>query len=200
MPMTRVAIAAAVLWSTAVAAQPESDAIVRLARSGWEAARLAARSGGSAEDLAPAAKLLAELDTVVSESRWRLQGIYARSLVAAAMAAAQDERGELEVHLTHARDLSARLETSAYPAEWPMPIDEAAGELWLEVEEYAEALPAFQRAVARKPTPLAWLGLARSAARLADTTRACDGYRHVLQLSSTATEMQEAREYIARCP
>jgi tetratricopeptide (TPR) repeat protein len=199
MSMRRVAIAAAVVWSASVAAQPASDAIVQLAQSGWDAARTAAGRGGSAADLVPAVRLLAELDAMVAESRWPLQGSYARSLVAAAIAAAQDERGEMEVHLTHARDLSARLESSAYPAEWPMPIDEAAGELWFEVDEYAEALQAFQRAVARKPAAQSWLGLARSAARLRDLPRACDGYRQVLQWSSVATQLQEAREYITRC-
>jgi tetratricopeptide (TPR) repeat protein len=129
-----------------------------------------------------------------------LQGTYARSLVAAAMAAAQDERAEMELHLTHARDLSARLETSAYPAAWPRPFDEAAGDLWLEVEEYAEALDAYQRAVLRNPQSSSWLGLARSAARLQETSRACEGYRQVMRVSSSAAEVQEAREYVARCP
>jgi tetratricopeptide (TPR) repeat protein len=104
------------------------------------------------------------------------------------------------VHLTHAGDLSARLETSAYPALWPKPFDEAAGELWLEVEQYAEALSAYQRAVARKPQGSSWLGLARSAVRLKDMRRACEGYRRVMQLSPAAAELQEARDYIARCP
>jgi len=174
--------------------------MVQLAKTGWEAARRAATTGGAAPSLAPAVQALAQLDKALEGSRWVLQGTYARSLVAAAIAAAQDERGEMEVHLTHARDLSARLETSAYPAEWPLPVDEAAGELWLEVDEYAEALKAFQRAVARKPVVRSWLGLARSAARLGDTARACEGYRQVAQLSASDIERQEAGNYLARCP
>ena len=125
----------AVLCATVLAAQPPGDPLVRLAREGWQAARWAAKSGGSADSLAPAARVLSELDQAIPESPWPLQGTYARSLVAAAMAAAQDERAAMEVHLVHARDLSARLATSQYPAEWPMTFDEAAGELWFEVNE-----------------------------------------------------------------
>jgi hypothetical protein len=44
------------------------------------------------------------------------------------------------------------------------------------------------------------LGLARSAVRLKDMRRACEGYRRVMQLSPAAAELQEARDYIARCP
>lgn len=198
--MNREAVLAAMCCSVVLAAQPREDPIVRLATEGWNAARMAAPRGGSAESLAPASRALVELDKAIEQSRWRLQGTYARSLVAAAMAAAQDERAEMEVHLTHARDLAARLETSAYPAEWPMPFDEAAGELWLEVDDYKEALKAFQRAVARNPDSKSWLGLARSAARVGDTARACDGYRQVARFDVSEQDQQEAREYIARCP
>jgi hypothetical protein len=198
-PMTRLALAV-VLSMGAVSAQPDGDAIVSLAVAGWQAARAAAQSGGTTESLAPAARLLAELDKQVAMSRWPLQGAYARSLVAAAMAAAQEERAELAVHLEHARDLSARLETSTYPAMWPKPFDEAAGELWLEVEHYRDALAAYERAVRRDAKGSSWLGLARSAARLKETSRACEGYRQVLHFAVAGTELEEARGFLARCP
>lgn len=198
--MTRAAIVAAMCCSVPLAAQPRDDAIARLATEGWNAARMAASRGGSADSLVPAARALADLDKATERSRWRLQGTYARSMVAAAMAAAQDERAEMEVHLTHARDISLRLETSAFPAQWPMPFHEAAGELWLEVDDYKEALRAFQRAVARNPDWRPWLGLARSAARLGDRARACEGYRQVVRFDITDHDRQEALQYVARCP
>lgn len=198
--LTGVVLLSVVLGTAPAVVQPEGDPIVKPALVGWEAARLAARNGGSPEALAPAAKALAELDAAIEISRWRLQGSYARALVAAAMAAAQDERAELEVHLTHARDLSDRLDTSAYPAELPKRFDEAAGELWYEVEEYAEAVKAFELVVARRPTRAAWLGLARSAARLDDAVRACAGYRQVAQIAESDAERDEARAYLTRCP
>lgn len=196
----RLGVIACGVVSLSLAAQPELDDIARLARVGWDAARAAAKGGGSAESLAPANRVLAQLDKIIETTRWPLQGTYARSLVAAAVAAAQEERAEMEVHLTHARDLSARLGTSAYPAEWPMRFDEAAGELWLEVDEYAEALKAFQRAVAQRPQPASWLGLARSAARLRDTARACVAYKEVAGSALAEADLQEARDYVARCP
>lgn len=180
-------------------AQPEDDPIVQLSREGWKAARAAAPLGGSAEALAPAARTLAELDQAVERSRWRLQGIYARSLVAAAMAASQDERGEMQLHLTHAQELSERLETSAYPAVWPLPFHRAAGELWFEVDDFEEALKAFERAVARQPDAASWRGLARSAARLDNRERACEAYRQLLAFSPGGDEREEAQTYLAGC-
>jgi tetratricopeptide (TPR) repeat protein len=193
------AACATVAMTTWLIAQPDGDPIVQHARAGWKAARAAANSGGSPESLAPAAQALAELDKAIESSRWRLQGEYARSLVAAAIAAAQDERAEVEVRLIHAEELAERLESSAYPAEVPEGIDEAAGELWLEVDEYAEALKAYERVVARQPSAAAWLGLARSAAGLKDSTRACVAYRQLLALSTAEAEQKEARDYLARC-
>lgn len=181
-------------------AQPEGDPIVQLSREGWQAARAAAPLGGSPEALARAARTLAELDKAIEASRWRLQGTYARSLVAAAMAASQDERGEMDLHLTHARELSERLETSAYPARWPLPFDRAAGELWFEVDDYEEALKAFERAIARQPDAPSWLGLARSAKQLGKRDRACEAYRQLLTFGPGDPEREEAHGYLADCP
>lgn len=180
--------------------QPSPSNFVRLAMSGWNAARAAALKGGSPESLAPAARALAELDTLAAGSVWRLQGEYAHALIAAAMAAAQEERAEVGLHLTHARDLSKRLETSKTPATWPLPIDEAEGELWLEVDHYADAVRAYQRAVQRGGGARVVLGLARSAARLGDAKLACESYRRWLKTAQPNGEgWQEARGYVARC-
>jgi len=56
-------------------------------------------------------------------------------------------------------------------------------------------VPAADDSSARAP-----LGLARSAARLGDTARACEGYRQVAQVTASDFERQEAGNYLARCP
>ena len=69
------------------------------------------------------------------------------------------------------------------PAQWPVPIDELEGELWLEVDRYTEARDAYLRATKLKPTANAWVGLARASDRLGDLVGACAAYT---QASSTA--------------
>ncbi len=195
--------AARLIVAVLTAAQPPAT-LATLAVDGWMAARSAAAEGGSPQSLARARSLLTQLDALVTGTPWRLQGEYAHALIAAAMAASQNENAEMDLHLTHAHALSDRLETSAYPAVWPVGIDEAEGELFLEVDRYADALAAFQRAV-RQPNAhsTVWLGLARSAARVNDTAVACDAYRQWAARAANASdsaEMGEASEYLKRCP
>ncbi len=190
---------AILLLVAVVVMQDDTRAIERLARDGWQHARAAAPAGGKPESIAPAAKALAELDKLIPASKWPLQATYARSLVAAAIAAAQDERAEMSLHLAHARDLAERLETSSLPAEWPLPIDEAEGELRLEVDEYAEAMAAFQRAAVRTTRGGVLMGLARSALRLNRPDIACYGYRRALLLSLSPADLEEARDFVVRC-
>ena len=78
--------------------------------------------------------------------------------------------------LEHARDLSNQMELAGAPAEWPLPIDELEGELWLEVDRFTEARDAYERATKLKPTPNAWIGLARASDRLGDVVTACRAY------------------------
>jgi hypothetical protein len=177
---------------------------VRLAHDGWRSARAAAPYGGAPPYLAEATRILAEIDKMTVGTIWHVHGAYAHSLIAAAMAAAQDENAEMDLHLVHARSLADRLTTSAYPAQWPCEIDEAEGELWLEVNRYADALGAFRRAVVNGTSHrTVWLGLARSAARTGETALACGGYRRVVQMpdeTSPDTARAEASEYLKRCP
>jgi len=120
-------------------------AIARLSLEAWTLARAAAIKGGSPESLARPRELLGDLRVRAGASPYRVHAEYAAAIVAAAMAAAQDERGELGLHLVHARALSERLQGSAVPPTWPLQIDEAEGELWLEVDDYAEACAAYRR-------------------------------------------------------
>ena len=102
---------------------------------------------------------------------------YAEIAIRAAVSAAQEERDEMGLLLTHARDLSNQMGIGGgTPAEWPLPIDELEGELWLEVDRFTESRDAYERATKQRGTPNAWIGLARAADKLGDTVTACRAY------------------------
>ena len=169
---------AAMLLLAVVVAQPPAT-LATLANEAWKVARAAAAEGGSPSSLARARSLLAEIDALTATTPWRLQGEYAHALVAAAMAASQDENAEMDLQLTHARALSERLQTSTYPAKVPLTIDEAEGELYLEVDRYLDAGRAFRRA--------------------ANLEAACDAYRRVTTATPSAAR-DEVSEFLKRCP
>ncbi len=147
------------------------------ASTGWLEARATASGGGAKELLGPARSAIETLSAISARSRtWRVQSEYARAAITAAIAASQDERPEMLVYLVHARSLSDRLQLVGEEAEWPMPIDEIEGELWLEVDRYAEARAAYQRAIERSPHPSAWIGLARANHELGNSPAACEAY------------------------
>jgi len=152
--------------------------IQRVAMEGWIAARAVAAQGGALELLGPVNLRLKSLDALPGPA-----ARYADVAIRAAVSAAQEERDELAVFLTHARDLSATMSLTDAPAQWPVPIDELEGELWLEVDRYSEARDAYLRATKLKPSANAWIGLARASDRLGDLVGACAAYT---QASSTA--------------
>lgn len=145
--------------------------VQRLAMEGWVAARELAPRGGALELLGPVNLRLRALDGLPG-----VAARYADVAIRAAVSAAQDERDEMEVFLAHARDLSDTMALAGAPAQWPLPIDELAGELWLEVDRYTEARDAYLRATRVKPTANAWVGLARASDRLGDLVAACAAY------------------------
>jgi hypothetical protein len=146
----------------------------RIAMEGWRAARAIAPKGGALELLGPVNVRLKELDEITG-----MRARYAETAIRAAVSAAQEEREEMALLLEHARSLSDLLELAGTPAEWPLPIDELEGELWLEVDRFPEARDAYERATKLKPTPNAWIGLARAADKLGDMVTACLAYRSV---------------------
>lgn len=151
---------------------PDLDREVqRIAMEGWSAARELAPKGGAVDLLGPVNVQLKNLDAIPEPS-----ARYAEIAIRAAVSAAQEERDELGLLLTHARDLSNQMELIGAPAQWPLPIDELEGELWFEVDRFAEARQAYERATKSKPTANAWIGLARSADRLGDAVTACRAY------------------------
>jgi tetratricopeptide (TPR) repeat protein len=148
--------------------------VQRIAMEGWRAARAIAPKGGALELLGPINVRLKELDEIPG-----MPARYAETAIRAAVSAAQEEREEMALLLEHARSLSDLLELAGTPAVWPLPIDELEGELWLEVDRFPEARDAYERATKLKPTPNAWIGLARAADKLGDVVTACLAYRSV---------------------
>ena len=172
MPLLLIAVALATL------VQDVDREVQRLATEGWVAARALAPKGGALELLGPVNLRLRALDGLPGNA-----ARYADAAIRAAVSAAQEEREEMAVFLAHARDLSDTMALAGAPAQWPLPVDEMEGELRLEVDQYAEARDAYQRATKLKPTANAWIGLARASDRLGDLVGACAAYT---QASSTA--------------
>jgi hypothetical protein len=159
-----------ILLTQAPAIANERD-VQRAAMDGWVAARELAPKGGALELLGPVNARLRELDRMANKS-----ARYAEVAIRAAVSAAQEERDEMQLFLEHARDLSRQLELAGTPAQYPLPIDELEGELWLEVDRFLDAKAAYERAVKSKPSVNALIGLARTNDKLGDVIGACAAY------------------------
>jgi tetratricopeptide (TPR) repeat protein len=161
----------------APAAQCRLLTLQRLALSGWREARAVAPKGAPLELLAPVHSTLNELQQLKEDApAIALDVEYAQMAVRAAVAAAQDERPEMALLLTHARDLSERLTARGRRAVWPRPFNLLAGELWFEVDRFEEARAAYERAVRGEASPVALVGMARAQARLGRRDEACATY------------------------
>lgn len=169
--------------------------VQRIAMEGWRAARAIAPKGGALELLGPVNVRLKELDEIPG-----MPARYAETAIRAAVSAAQEERDEMALLLEHARSLSDLLALAGTPAEWPLPIDELEGELWLEVDRFPEARDAYQRATKLKPTPNAWIGLARASDKLGDTVNACRAYGIAVGTPNLPTSVElEISVYRLKC-
>ena len=123
---------------------------------------------------------------------------YAEAVLRAAVAAAQDERDEMQVYLALGRDLAVSLALGAQTRLWPLPIDEVEGELWLEVDRFAEARAAFERAAAAGRGARGTIGLALTADRLKDVPAACAAYLRADAMSVADGPRQTIRAAAAR--
>jgi hypothetical protein len=169
--------------------------VQRLAMEGWSAARALAPKGGALELLGPVNLRLRALDALPGPA-----ARYAEVAIRAAVSAAQEERDEMELFLVHAADLSTTMALAGAPAQWPLPIDEMAGELWFEVDRYTEARDAYLRATRLKPTANAWVGLARASDRLADTIGACAAYTQAKSVAGLPSAVEiEIGMYLLKC-
>jgi hypothetical protein len=172
--------------------------LIRFTLRAWRSARQLASQGGVGELLGPTLKIVNDELERLRMGDLALEAEYAQTAIRAAIAAAQDERPELELLLTHARDLTERLAARGRRALWPRPFNLLAGELWFEVDRYEDARLAYQRAITDRATPLALSGLARALARLDRHADACQTYRRISEDSGPLRD--EARAYLARCP
>ena len=171
-------------------------ALAELAQRGWREARRLAPLGGDRKLLGPVNKVVEELESL-KPGPLALEAEYAQTAVRAAVSAAQDERPELELFLTHARDLAERLAQRGRRASWPRPFNLLAGELWLEVDRYEEARQAYERAASVDPSPLALVGLAESLARLDRRAESCRAVRRVK--GAEGQVLDAAQRILAAC-
>ena len=171
--------ARAVLDAAATADGCDLLRVATIALDGWSEARALAPAGGAADLLGPVQRTLERLEPV-APTEDRLEAEYAKTAIRAAIAAAQDERPEMELLLTHARDLAERLQLRGRRAVWPRPLNLLVGELWFEVDRFDDARAAYQRAVTGDASPAALVGLARALARLGQTAAACTTYRRAV--------------------
>ncbi len=123
---------------------------------------------------------------------------YAEAVLRAAVAAAQDERDEMQVYLALGRDLATSLALGAQTRLWPLPFDEVEGELWLEVDRFTEARAAFERAAAAGRGARGTIGLALTADRLKDVPAACAAYLRADTMSVADGPRQTIRAAAAR--
>jgi tetratricopeptide (TPR) repeat protein len=173
-----------------------SITLARLSLVGFHEARALAPLGGPAERQGPVRRALASLNDLRGGSL-DLEVEYADTAIRAAIAAAQDERPDVELLLTHARDLAERLSDRSRRAVWPRSFNLLAGELWFEVDRFDEARAAFERAVKSEASPVAIIGLARVLARLGRREEAC---RLWLRLPEDAETLRDAtRQDFAEC-
>jgi tetratricopeptide (TPR) repeat protein len=170
--------------------------LARLSLLAYHEARAVAALGGPVERQGPVRRALASLNDLRGGSL-DLEVEYADTAIRAAIAAAQDERPEMELLLTHARDLAERLSDRSRRAVWPRPFNLLAGELWLEVDRFEEARAAFERAVKADAGPVAIVGLARALARLGRHEEACRLWRRVPDDAQTLREA--TRQDFAEC-
>lgn len=182
--------------------------LARAALAGWIEARRLAPVGGAPNLLGPVQRWLDELASLArgredppapsgAADVLRIEIEYAETAIRGAIAAAQDERPEMELHLTHARDLTERLARRGARPRWPRTFNLLAGDLWLEVDRYADALAAFERAVSAEPTAQGLVGLARAQARLGRREEACTTYAQVRDAAPALKAHIETE--LARC-
>ncbi len=177
-------------------------AVAFWATTGLRQARHAATRGGPPDLVTPVTEAIARLDALRGQPPTALAAEYAQSALRAAIVAAQDERDEMRVWLAHARDLSDRARQTGEPPRWPLPVALLDGDLWFEVDSYAEAIEAYRRALDSEPSAYAHRGLARALNRVGDPPRACDAYRALeAWLTSRGVggaALAEARAYLSR--
>ena len=124
-------------------------------------------------------------------------------LIRAAAAAAQNERDELFAYLSQALQVERARGARGLAGAPILTAHELAGEFWLAVHRYDDAVAAFRIARgAIGDSPRLVAGLARALARQRSTADACSEYRRLItdagaRLPSMARELAEAEAFLA---
>lgn len=196
------AAAARLVAGTGQGERCDEVGVAALAVDGWVEARGLTRVAGAPEALPRMRDVLARID-VVRTSRPSTAIVsqlaaYAGAVLRAAVAAAQDERDEMQVYLAHARSVAESLRLARVDAAWPLPIDLVDGELWLEVDRFVEAAAAFERLPEGPYAARAALGLGAARERLDDRAGACAAYRRAADGGLVTTAAERARLALER--
>jgi hypothetical protein len=144
--------------------------------------------------------MLSALEREADSSGRRSIAEVERLSVQAAIAAAQEEREELALLLGHALDLERALAEGPIPV-LPIPVDELAGDRWLDVDRDRDALRAYLASLVRYPARArSLLGLARASAASGDAVMAREAYRSLLAFWARADadrpELAEAATFL----
>jgi hypothetical protein len=167
---------------------------------GLIAARDAYRFGGSPESLAP---VKVAIEQLAARSKDSAVAEIARVVLLAASSGAQSERDEMGLFLEHAINLERQQRAAGLAAAPIVTAHEVAGDLWLQVHRFDDARRAYLEAATQiGATRRVTLGLARTAARLADSQTSCEQYRNLVsgwpQRGGEPPELSEARTVLRR--
>jgi len=168
--VTAVDVAGAASRFTIAAVEGCGDAAMgAIYLTGLVAAEEAWRQGGTDTALAPVRAAVTSLET----RRGQPAAEIARLVLLAGAAAAQNERGELSLLLLQATQVERLQRAAGEPGLPYLTAHEAAGEFWMRVSRYADALRAYETAVEQiGASPRLQASLARARQRLQETTPA----------------------------
>ena len=214
--MSQDICASALVEARALAVRMDTDgAVARLeagARSGCDmevpvaflkglaAGRAASARGGDEASLRPLTDLIAVIDQRAQPGS---PEEIAALLLHAAAAAAQSERDELFAYLAQALQVERARGARGLAGAPILTAHELAGELWLEVHRYDDAVAAFRIARgASGDSPRLTTGLARALAGQRSMADACSEYRRLSTDASgrpsMARELAEADAFLAQ--
>ena len=165
------------------------------------AGRAASARGGDEASLRPLKDLIAVIDQRAQPGSPEEIAVL---LIRAAAAAAQSERDELFAYLSQALQVERARGARGLAGAPILTAHEVAGELWLDVHRYDDAVAAFRIARgASGDSPRLATGLARALAGQRSTADACTEYRRLstdasARVPSMARERAEAEAFLAQ--
>ena len=165
-------------------------------------ARTAVEQGGTVDSLREVRSAANALSRRAERGgrRWEAASLALRAVAAAS----QQERGEMGIYLAEAMRVEGLVLAAGLAGAPFMTVHELAGDLWLQVHQFADARAAYARAASLVGrTPRIMHGLARAAERLDDARGACAEYDALLKWwervprGATPPEIDDARRRAA---